>query len=56
MRINRLTAHAPRTNAVAQELATLHTPCVGCKGCTGVCHTLIEMLTLPEMILVREAQ
>ena len=56
MHINRLAAHAPRTQAVAQDLASLHTPCVGCKGCTGMCQTLIEMLTLPETILARGAQ
>ena len=51
MTIKRLAAHAPRTRAVANDLAELSSPCIGCKGCEGLCLALIEAMTLPEAIL-----
>lgn len=51
MDINRKAAFAPRTRALASELAMLQGPCVGCEGCEGMCKELIEAIVLPDAIL-----
>jgi len=51
MEIERNIAHAPRTRALAGNVAGLRGGCVGCKECSGLCEALIEALTLPDMIL-----
>ncbi|MFY9211140.1 MAG: hypothetical protein WAO69_08440 [Aestuariivita sp.] len=51
MDTKRLAAHAPRTRALAQDLADLQGPCLGCPGCEGLCLALIEAVTLPDAIL-----
>ncbi len=51
MKIDRLAAFAPRTRALATDLALLKGPCVGCPGCDGLCRELIDMLVLPEAVL-----
>jgi hypothetical protein len=44
-----------RTKALADEIAGMSTPCVGCRNCRGLCRELIEAIILPEMILNRGA-
>lgn len=56
MIINRDTGSARNTAQLAQELAGLHGPCVGCKDCQGLCAALIEALVLPDVILSRGEQ
>ena len=51
MTSDRFAAHAPRSQALSMELATLQGPCIGCTGCQGVCAALIQAMTLPEIIL-----
>lgn len=53
MIINRDKAPAAHVSVLAQELAGLNGPCVGCKDCKGLCAELIEALVLPDMILSR---
>jgi hypothetical protein len=42
-----------RMAALAQDLARLNAPCVGCADCRGLCRALIEVLVLPDLILHR---
>ena len=51
MSTKRLTAHAPRTTALARKIADLRRGCVGCKNCRGLCAELVELLSLPEAVL-----
>ncbi|MDA0961340.1 MAG: hypothetical protein O2898_00235 [Proteobacteria bacterium] len=51
MKIDRLAAFAPRTRALASDLAQLQGPCVGCTGCDGLCRDLIDTLVLPDIVL-----
>ena len=44
MFISRQIADAPRTAALASEIAKLNNPCVGCSDCNGLCKELIEAL------------
>ncbi|WP_172677013.1 hypothetical protein [Aestuariivita boseongensis] len=53
MKTERLAAYAPRTRAVAETIAELQGPCLGCKGCQGLCIALVEAMTLPDAILSR---
>lgn len=53
MTSERLIGHAPRSRALGEELTTIQGPCIGCKGCTGLCATLIEALSVPEVVLGR---
>jgi len=55
MKTERLAAYAPRTRAVAETLAELHGPCLGCKGCQGLCTALVEAMTLPDAVLSKGA-
>ncbi|KAA0916085.1 hypothetical protein FLO80_10165 [Aquicoccus porphyridii] len=49
--ITRSKGETERSRALAQRLARLGAPCVGCKNCRGMCRELIELMTLPELIL-----
>lgn len=51
MSIDRLAGFAPRTRALASDLAVLQGPCVGCTDCEGLCRELIEALVLPDVVL-----
>lgn len=42
---------APRTTALAQQIATMRGGCVGCDECRGICPALIEAMTLPGAVL-----
>ncbi|WP_425074543.1 hypothetical protein [Sagittula sp. S175] len=53
MESKRLVGHAPRTRAVGEELVSIQGPCIGCKGCTGLCAALIEALSVPDVVLGR---
>ncbi|MBP0484114.1 hypothetical protein [Sagittula salina] len=53
MDTKRVVGHAPRTRAVAEELIGIEGPCIGCKGCTGLCAALIEALSVPDVVLHR---
>lgn len=55
MDIQRHVAHAPRTVELGRGVATLNQPCVGCTDCRGLCQTLIELMTLPDVLLGRDA-
>lgn len=54
MFISRQIADAPRTAALASEIAKLNNPCVGCSDCNGLCKELIEALVLPDIILSKK--
>jgi hypothetical protein len=41
---------APRTKALARDVMQLG-PCVGCKECKGMCKELLELMSLPDVIL-----
>ncbi|WP_199525954.1 hypothetical protein [Rhodosalinus halophilus] len=56
MKIDRKAGWAPRTAAVAREMGDLEGPCVGCRDCRGLCPALIEAMTLPEIVLGRDAR
>ncbi len=51
MDIDRRIAHAPRSRALAGQIAGLRGGCVGCTDCTGLCLALIEALILPGVVL-----
>lgn len=51
MKIDRFAAFAPRTRALASDLAILQGPCVGCTDCEGLCRDLIDALVLPDAVL-----
>lgn len=55
MQVKREYGFAPRTRALAGEVAALSGGCVGCKDCNGLCEALLEALTLPDMILKDKA-
>ncbi|CUH82078.1 hypothetical protein [Tropicibacter naphthalenivorans] len=55
MKTDRMIGHAPRTQAMGQELVSIQGPCIGCKGCQGVCAALIEALSVPDVILSRDS-
>ncbi len=55
MQSDRKIGHAPRTQALGRELTTIQGPCIGCKGCQGICATLIEAMSVPDIILGRDA-
>ena len=54
MNIDRKTAYAPRTSALAGKISQLQDPCVGCTDCVGMCAALIETMLVPEVVLRRE--
>lgn len=56
MQIQRSKAETPIVNALADELARLQGPCVGCSDCVGLCEELIEALVLPDVILTRKRE
>ena len=51
MKIERHSGHAPRSRALATQIAAMPSQCVGCEGCEGVCAALIDAMILPELIL-----
>jgi len=53
--INRDKSPTVHTGGLAEELASLNGPCVGCKDCKGLCPALIVALVLPDLILSRGA-
>jgi hypothetical protein len=53
MTTDRKTGYAPKTRALADDIARLQGPCVGCEGCEGLCMALIEAMVLPDLILSR---
>ncbi|WGW02381.1 hypothetical protein [Tropicibacter oceani] len=54
MQSDRLIGHAPRTAAMGQQLTTIQGPCIGCKGCQGLCQALIEAMSVPDVVLGRD--
>ncbi|MCB1348426.1 MAG: hypothetical protein R3D80_04155 [Paracoccaceae bacterium] len=44
-------AHAPRTRALAVQIANLRGGCVGCSDCAGCCTALLDALILPDLVL-----
>lgn len=50
MFIDRKIAHAPKTNAFAQEVAASQAQCIGCTDCKGMCTALIDAMMIPEII------
>ncbi|CUH64028.1 hypothetical protein TG4357_01025 [Thalassovita gelatinovora] len=54
MEAQRLSGHAPRTTALGQQLTQLNGPCIGCSECQGLCRVLIDMVTIPDILLHRE--
>ena len=53
METERKVGHAPRTQAIGEELTTIQGPCIGCKGCTGLCAVLLEAMSVPDVVLNR---
>jgi len=53
MIIERKIANAPRTEALARDVAGLLGPCIGCTGCRGVCAAMIDAMVLPDLILAK---
>ena len=51
MIVDRKIATAPRTEALAHDVAGLADPCIGCEGCRGVCAAMIDAMVLPDLIL-----
>jgi len=51
MIVDRKTGFAPKVTQLAQDMAGLQGPCIGCEGCRGLCLALIEALTVPDVIL-----
>ncbi len=51
MDIERVAGFAPRTRALGESLVQLNEPCVGCKECRGVCHALLDLMSLPDLVL-----
>ncbi|MFW2541953.1 hypothetical protein ACN2XU_04870 [Primorskyibacter sp. 2E107] len=54
MHSERKIGHAPRTTAIGQQIIAMQGPCIGCKGCQGLCEALIEALSVPDVILNRD--
>lgn len=50
MSTSRRIGHAPRLQELARELNDFSSPCIGCAGCEGLCHALIDVLVLPKII------
>ena len=55
MQIDRKIAHAPRSRALASDMATMPSACVGCDGCQGICQSLIDAMLLPDLLLRERA-
>ncbi len=51
MIVDRKIATAPRTEALAHDVAGLPDPFIGCEGCRGVCAAMIDAMVLPDLIL-----
>ncbi len=53
MQIDRSRTPSRNVEIVADQLSTIQGPCVGCTDCVGLCKSLIEALTLPDIILTK---
>lgn len=53
MFVSRHIAQAPRTEALASEIAKLNAPCIGCTNCNGLCRELIDALVVPDLVLTK---
>ena len=53
MQIERHAGHAPRSEAVGEEIFALEGPCLGCRNCKGLCAALVQMMSLPDAVLNR---
>lgn len=51
MRIDRTIGHAPRTEAIGQQLIAVGGRCVDCPDCQGLCRELIDALAVPDAVL-----
>jgi len=51
MTITRNRGETRRSEALADRIAGMSSPCVGCSDCRGLCKELIEVLVVPEIIL-----
>jgi len=51
MQMEQKGGHAPRSETVAQDLVSLKGPCIDCETCKGVCVELIEVMTVPNIVL-----
>ncbi len=56
MQVGRQIGYAPLVTDMAKQIADLRGACVGCKDCRGLCHALIETLSLPEAVLDEKAK
>lgn len=50
MKIARKAGYAPNTVALGREILDLP-QCVGCSECDGLCQELMEVLTLPDIVV-----
>ena len=50
MQITRRAGHAPQSEDASREAARIP-GCIGCAGCTGLCRSLIDLITTPDAIL-----
>lgn len=55
MEVTRKTGDSPRSTELARKIAQTQATCIGCTGCKGLCHVLIEALTVPDTVLKRAA-
>jgi hypothetical protein len=53
MNVTRSQTGTGQMATLAQDLARLNAPCVGCADCRGLCRALIEAMVLPDLILNR---
>jgi len=56
MKISHNQASTPHTDHLSLQIDSLQNPCIGCNDCTGLCNALIDMLTLPDIILNKTAK
>lgn len=51
MQIERVAGYAPKTRTLAEGLTHVNGPCIGCKDCAGICHVLLDLMSLPDLLL-----
>ncbi|WP_137701505.1 hypothetical protein [Marimonas lutisalis] len=51
MNITRSRGETRHSKAIADRVARLGVPCVGCTNCRGLCKELIEAMIVPEVVL-----
>ena len=49
--ITRNRGEIKRSEALAERIANLGTPCLGCRDCRGLCAALLEAMVIPDVIL-----